>query len=328
MSLKIAVDAAGGDHFPHNPVQGAIDAITERDDLHILLVGPEDMVRAALAEKGYNGDRITVVNAPEVIGMEDSVQSIKTKPQSSIVIGLGMHAQKQCDAFVSAGHTGVLLAASAVILGRLPGVLRPTISSVYPTIKGFRIMVDVGANLEVKPEMLYQFALMGEVYAKNEMGITHPRIGLLNVGEEEEKGTETLRKAHELLKTHPRFVGNLEGRDILAAQADVFVCDGLVGNLILKFGESIPEAIQHLVGVAIAKQGLTPEQVKPVMGVLKQAFAPFDYQAVGGVPFLGVNGVSFVGHGGSTPLAIKNMIFRAASMVENHVNDKIVAALS
>lgn len=328
MSLKIAVDAAGGDHYPHHPVQGAIAAVTERDDLHIVLVGPESMVKGALLEAGYTGDRISVVDAPEIISMEDSVQAIKAKPNSSIVIGLGMHAQKHVDAFVSAGHTGVLLAASAVILGRLPGVLRPTISSVYPTTKGFRIMVDVGANLEVKPEMLYQFALMGEVYAKSEMGIEFPRIGLLNVGEEEEKGTETLRKAHELLKSHPRFVGNMEGRDILSGQADVFVCDGLVGNLILKFGESIPEAIQHLVGVAIAKQGLTPEQVKPVMGVLKQAFAPFDYQAVGGVPFLGVNGVSFVGHGGSTSLAIKNMIFKAASMVKHQVNEKIVAAVS
>lgn len=327
MSLKIAVDAAGGDHYPHHPVQGAIDAVNGRDDLRILLVGPEPLVSECLREKGYDGDRITVVDAPEVIGMEDSVHAIKTKPNSSIVVGLGLHAKGECDAFVSAGHTGVLLAASAVILGRLPGVIRPTISSVYPTVKGFRLMVDVGANLEVKPEMLVQFAVMGEVYAANEMGIENPRVGLLNVGEEEEKGTEVLRKAHELLKSRPNFVGNVEGRDILAGHADVYVCDGLVGNLILKFGESIPEAMQHLIGAAIAKQGLPPEQIKPVMGVLKQAFAPFDYQAVGGVPFLGVNGVSFVGHGGSTPLAIQNMILRAASMVRHHVNDKIVAAV-
>lgn len=327
MSLKIAVDAAGGDHYPHHPVQGAIDAVNGRDDLRILLVGPEPLVSECLREKGYHGDRITVVDAPEVIGMEDSVHAIKTKPNSSIVVGLGLHAKGECDAFVSAGHTGVLLAASAVILGRLPGVIRPTISSVYPTVKGFRLMVDVGANLEVKPEMLVQFAVMGEVYAANEMGIENPRVGLLNVGEEEEKGTEVLRKAHELLKSRPNFVGNVEGRDILAGHADVYVCDGLVGNLILKFGESIPEAMQHLIGAAIAKQGLPPEQIKPVMGVLKQAFAPFDYQAVGGVPFLGVNGVSFVGHGGSTPLAIQNMILRAASMVRHHVNDKIVAAV-
>jgi phosphate acyltransferase len=199
---------------------------------------------------------------------------------------------------------------------------------VYPTVKGFRLMVDVGANLEVKPEMLLQFAIMGEVYAANEMGIQNPRVGLLNVGEEEEKGTETIRAAHALLKSRPNFVGNIEGRDILGGHADVYVCDGLVGNLILKFGESIPEAMQQLIGAAIAKQGIAPEQVKPVMGVLKQAFAPFDYQAVGGVPFLGVNGVSFVGHGGSSSLAIQNMIMRAASMVSNHVNEKIVAALS
>jgi len=328
MPVKIAVDAAGGDHYPNHPVQGAIDAVNADGDLHILLVGPEPLVSETLREKGYDGDRISVIEAPEVIGMEDSVGAIKTKPNSSIMVGLGLHAKGHCDAFVSAGHTGVLLAASAVVLGRLPGVMRPTISSVYPTVKGFRLMVDVGANLEVKPEMLLQFAIMGEVYAATEMGIHNPRVGLLNVGEEEEKGTETIRAAHALLKSRPNFVGNIEGRDILGGHADVYVCDGLVGNLILKFGESIPEAMQQLIGAAIATQGLAAEQVKPVMGVLKQAFAPFDYQAVGGVPFLGVNGVSFVGHGGSSPLAIQNMIMRAASMVSNHVNEKIVAALA
>ncbi len=329
MAVRIAVDAAGGDFYPQHPVQGAVDALNADPDLHILLVGPEALVTEALKATGYTGGRVTVVDAPEVITMEDSAATaVKAKQKSSIVVGLGLHAQGKCDAFISAGHTGALLAASAFILGRLPGVLRPTISTVYPTVDGFRILVDAGANLEVKPEMLYQFGLMGEVYAKHVMGISDPRIGLLNVGEEEEKGTETLRKAHELLRAHPRFVGNIEGRDILGGHADVFVCDGLVGNIILKFGESIPEAVQALIAKALQHNPLPPETVKPVMGVLKQAFAPFDYQAVGGVPFLGVNGVSFVGHGGSTPLAIRNMIHNAARMVTHQVNDKIVAALT
>src|SRR5690606_24445462 len=158
---RIAVDAAGGDFYPQHPVPGAVDALNADPDLHILLVGPEAIVTEALAATGYTGGRVTVADAPEVIPMEDRAATAgEARQRSSIVVGLGLHAQGQCDAFVSAGHTGALLAASAFILGRLPGVLRPTISTVYPTVDGFRILVDAGANLEVKPEMLYQFGLM------------------------------------------------------------------------------------------------------------------------------------------------------------------------
>jgi phosphate acyltransferase len=327
--IKIAVDAVGGDHYPENPVQGAIQAIAENKELAIILVGPEKMVKEELERQEYGGDRISVFHAPDIITMDDApALAVKSKTNASIPVGLTMHAKKHCDAFVSAGNTGALLAASAFILGRLNGVLRPTISSVYPTVNGFRLMVDVGANLEVKPEMLHQFALMGEVYAREVMGVENPRIGLLNVGEEEEKGTEVLRKAHELLRSHPRFVGNVEGRDVLSCAADVYVCDGLTGNILLKFGESIPAALEALIHKAIVRQQIPPESIRPAMGILKEALAPFDYQSVGGVPFLGVNGVSFVGHGGSTPKAIKNMIHNAASMVSHHVNDKIVAYLN
>jgi phosphate acyltransferase len=239
-----------------------------------------------------------------------------------------MHAKGHCDAFISAGNTGALLAASAFILGRLPGVMRPTIASNFPTIKGVRLMVDVGANIEVKPEMLYQFGIMGSVYARKMLGIESPRIGLINVGEEEEKGDETLRKAHELLKSFPGFAGNVEGRDILPGAADVYVCDGFVGNVLLKFGESVPEALTHIVKQVIMRRGLDQQQIELVVGVLREAFAPFDYQLVGGVPFLGVNGVSLVGHGGSTPKAIKSMIFMAEKMVNEKVNEAITTSLN
>lgn len=327
--IKIAVDAVGGDFYPQNPVQGAIQAVSEDKNLAVVLIGPEDLCRKELEKQEYGGDRISVFNAPEIIGMQDSPAiAVKSKPQASIPVGLTLHAKKQVDGFVSAGNTGALLAASAFILGRLEGVLRPTISSVYPTIGGFRLMVDVGANLEVKPEMLYQFGLMGEVYAREVMQIASPRIGLINVGEEEEKGTETLRKAHDLLKAHPRFVGNVEGRDILFDHADVYICDGLVGNVLLKFGESIPDALNGLIKSVVVRKQIEPEKVQPALGILKEALAPFDYQSVGGVPFLGVNGVSLVGHGGSTPKAIKNMIHNAVQMVTHGVNDKIVAYLN
>jgi phosphate acyltransferase len=327
--IKIAVDAVGGDFYPENPVQGAIQAVGEDKSLAIVLVGPEDLIKKELEKQEYSGDRISVFHAPEIITMDDAPAfAVKTKTNASIPVGLTLHAKKQVDGFVSAGNTGALMAASAFILGRLDGVLRPTISSVYPTIDGFRLMVDVGANLDVKAEMLYQFALMGEVYAREVMKIDNPRIGLLNIGEEEEKGTDTLKKAHELLRAHPRFVGNVEGRDILAGHADVFVCDGLVGNILLKFGESIPGALQSLVKQAIGRQKPSPEQIQTAMVILKEALAPFDYESVGGVPFLGVNGVSLVGHGGSTALAIKNMIHNATRMVQHRVNDKIVASLN
>ncbi|MEX2403195.1 MAG: phosphate acyltransferase PlsX [Balneolales bacterium] len=327
--MKIAVDAAGGDHYPENPILGAIKALEEKDDLVVILVGPDKVIHAELEKHQYPKDRLLVHDAPEVIGMDESpAQAVKSKPHSSITVGLGMHAKGHAEAFISAGNTGALLAASTLILGRLEGVIRPTIATIYPTIRGFRLMIDVGANLEAKPEMLYQFANMGCIYASDVMGISNPRVGLLNVGEEEEKGTETLKKAHKLLKNMEAFVGNIEGRDILNGKADVFVCDGYVGNVLLKFGESLPDILEKLVYKVIKEQNVSRENAGLVQQLLKKSFEPFDYQKVGGVPFLGVNGVSLVGHGGSTPTAMKNMIFNAVKIVDAKINDKIVASLN
>lgn len=328
--MKVAVDAAGGDHYPENPVLGAIQALGEKEDLAVILVGPEKIIQAELENHEYPADRLIVHDAPQVIGMEESpAQAVKNKPHSSITVGLGMHAKGHAEAFISAGNTGALLAASTLILGRLEGVLRPTIATIYPTLSGFRLVIDVGANLEAKPEMLRQFASMGRIYSQEIMGIANPRIGLLNVGEEEEKGTDTLKKAHKLLREMGEvFVGNVEGRDILNAKADVFVCDGYVGNVLLKFGESIPDVLEKLVYKVIKENNVSREDAGMVGKILKQAFEPFDYQKVGGVPFLGVNGVSLVGHGGSTPIAMKNMILNAVKIVEAKVNDKIVASLN
>ena len=185
--ITIAVDAVGGDHYPQNPVAGAIQAVQENPDITILLIGPEQVCREELSKQGYTGDRVQVFNAPDIITMDDApAQAVKNKPQASIPVGLTLHARKQCDAFVSAGNTGALLAASAFILGRLQGVLRPTISTVYPTTKGFRLMVDVGANLEVKPEFLVQFAKMGEVYAR-ELWVSKSRESVFLTWEKRKK---------------------------------------------------------------------------------------------------------------------------------------------
>lgn len=327
--MRIALDAVGGDFFPESPVKGAIEAVTSNPDLTVILVGPKELVEAEITKNDYDGKQLVVQDAPEIIRMnEHAAKAVKSKPGSSICVGLGLHAKGYSDAFVSAGNTGALLAASAVILGRLKGVLRPTIAAYYPTVKGFRLLVDAGANLETKPEFLYQFGVMGAVYARSFFGVDNPKIGLLNIGEEPEKGTEVLKETFKLLSKRDDFVGNLEGRDILAAKADVFVADGLVGNLLLKFGESIASDLKPLVAHAMAKLKLDESQQHLVAKVLATTFQPFEYQRVGGVPFLGVNGVSLVGHGKSNPEAIKNMILHAAKMVEARINERIVAALS
>ncbi len=329
VTMKIALDAVGGDFYPANPVSGAISAVAERQDLHIILLGPKELVENELTKQNYTGNRISVVDAPQIIGMDESpAVAVKSKQNSSIAIGLTMHQKGLCDAFVSAGNTGALLAASVFILGKLPGVSRPAIGSTYPSVHGNKFMLDVGANTDVKPETLVQFGLMGKVFTRYILGIENPKIGLLNVGEEEEKGRELTRKTYELLKDRPDFAGNMEGRDILKGKADVYICDGFTGNLLLKLGETIPEAIGHIVKQTMIKKGLTTEQMQLVGGILKESFMPFDYQLVGGVPFLGVNGNSLVGHGGSPPLAIKNMIFTASKMVEKQVNKHITNELN
>lgn len=327
--MIIALDAVGGDHYPEIPVKGAIEAVNERDDITVLLLGPQKLIDEELAKQGYDGTSIQVIDAPEIIGMDESPSNaVKNKQRSSIVIGLSMHAAGKCQAFVSAGNTGALLAASVFILGRLPGVLRPVIGSSFPSIYGNKFMVDVGANTDVKAEMLVQFGLMGKVFANTILGIESPKIGLLNVGEEEEKGRESVKNAFALFKGHPDFVGNIEGRDILKGKADVYVCDGFVGNILLKYGESLPENLQYIIKQAMVRKKLSMEQMQLVGEVLKEALRPFDYQLVGGVPFLGVNGTSLVGHGGSTALAIKNLIFTAAQMISMKVNEQITAELN
>jgi phosphate acyltransferase len=326
--MVIAVDAAGGDYFPKNPVQGAIEAIGEKQDLTILLVGPEDLIKAELRNYSYDTDRIQILHAPDVIGMDESPSAaVKNKRNSSIVLGLSAHKQKKCEAFVSAGNTGALLAASMFILGKLEGVQRPTIAATIPTIKGIRLLIDAGANLELKPETYRQFAQMGTIYSREIMEIKDPTVGLINVGEEPEKGTELLKEVFGILKEIPNFRGNIEGRDIFNATADIFLCDGLIGNILLKFGESIPSTLQMIIGKTMKEMNLDADTRDTVVNVLHKSLHSFNYEHVGGIPFLGVDGISMVGHGGSTPAAVKNMILNASNCVEAGINEKIIASL-
>ena len=327
--MIIAVDAAGGDFYPLNPVVGSKMALEQHPELQIMLVGPQKQVQEELQKHEIDTDRIKVIDAPDIVSMHDSPSTaLKQKPNSSIAVGLSLHKSGQCDAFVSAGNTGALMAASMFILGKLEGVSRPTVATYYPSLQGFRLIIDAGANLEIKPEMARQFALMGQVYAQEIMGIHQPKVGLINVGEEEGKGTELHKEIYQGLKAVPNFIGNVEGRDLLIPKADIYVTDGFVGNVILKLGESIPEILAALVQKTMQKKQLPPEQLLLVQEILSESLSPFDYERVGGLPFLGVNGISIVGHGGSSPLAIKNMIQVALDCIEHSMNEKIIASLN
>lgn len=327
--MLIAVDAVGGDFFPGNPVQGAVDATNEFSDIEVLLAGPKDLIESELRSLDYDSKKIHILHSPEIIGMEESPSSaVKNKRNSSIVRGISSLREGECSAFVSAGNTGALLAASVFLLGKLDGVLRPTIASIYPTIKGTSLLVDAGANLELKSDMYLQFAKMSQVFASEIMNIEQPSVGLLNVGEEREKGTELHKEVYDKLSKLDNFAGNVEGKDILYGKADVYLTDGYTGNILLKYGESIPDILGYMLKNTMAKKGMDPKSQKFVFEILSETLNSFNYEHVGGVPFLGVNGTSLVGHGGSSVTAIKNMIRNASECVKHNVNQKIVSSLN
>lgn len=327
--MLIAVDAVGGDFYPGNPVKGAVEATNEFSDIEVLIAGPDELIKKELDSLEYNSKKIHILHAPEIIGMEESPSSaVKNKRNSSIVAGISALKRGECSAFVSTGNTGALLAASIFLLGKLEGVLRPTIASIYPTIKGNSLLVDAGANLELKSDMYLQFAKMSEIFASEIMNIENPTVGLLNVGEEPEKGTDLLKDVYGRLSGLANFVGNVEGKEILYGKADVYLTDGLTGNILLKYGESIPEILAHMLKTTMTQKGVDEELQKFVFQMMSETLNSFNYEHVGGVPFLGVNGISLVGHGGSSVTAVKNMIRNAAECVKHDVNQKIISSLN
>lgn len=329
--LRVAVDAMGGDHAPHVVAEGAL-TIPPEEDVQVILVGPEKQLQGALATASDSEgpwENIAIVDAPDVIGMDESpTTALKTKPGSSIHHGLGLVKQGKADAFASAGNTGAVMAAATYILGRIEGVSRPTIPAWFPTPDGTCVVLDVGANVDCRPEMLLQFAQMGNVLVHRVLDIEQPRIGLLNIGEEPSKGTETVKAAYALLEEaeHFDFIGNVEGRDIFRHAADVIVCDGFVGNIILKLGESIASVFPEMIRREISRQKLAPEQAKVVGGVLKQTLRNFDYSTFGGMPLLGIDGVVAVGHGSSSAPAIAQMIRSAASYARADLPGRLAKA--
>lgn len=324
-SITVALDAMGTDTAPISEVAGAVDIVRQTGDINIILVGRQDVIAAELKKHSYDSGRISIHHAEEVIEMHESpTDAIKKKPDSSILSGLKLHKEKKADAFISAGNTGAVMAASLFVLGRIANVSRPTIGSIFPTDSGVTILFDVGAMVDCKPVNLLEFAAMGTVYAEHIYNCKNPRVAILNVGEEKSKGDILTVDAYELLeKSDLNFIGNLEGRDILKGKAEVIVCDGFTGNVVLKFAESVLDVLRNKFRQYAGGNIFKKVWVGMMYGTLKKILKDFDYQEHGGVPLLGVNGISMIGHGRSSPKAIVTMIKRADQMAKEKINDII-----
>lgn len=333
-TIKIVLDAMGGDFAPENEVAGAamfFDNTNRGFDVEIIFVGDESRIKQSIAKFPGSPMNYSIINASETVTMHDDPTAIlKTKKDSSLYVGIDLVRRGEADVFLSAGNTGAVLSVSTVLLGRIKGVSRPTIGTFLPSTNPYpTLLVDAGANVDSRPAYLYEFAVMGSIYASQILGLDRPKIGLLSIGEEPTKGNSAVVSAHQLLSECPlNFIGNVEGRDILKGTADVVVCDGFTGNVILKFAESFSGFLKGRFR-AFADKSLTNKLLMGLAApVMKKIFKEFDYQEYGGVPLLGVNGISIIGHGKSSPLAFKNMIRIGAEMAVRGVNQKIEATLN
>lgn len=328
-SSIIAVDAMGGDHAPGVVVDGVVEAVRELG-ARVALVGSEETIRAELRRhQAEADDRIVVVAASEVIEMaEHPAQAVRQKTDSSIVVGMREVKAGRAAAFVSAGNTGAMLAAGLFHLGRIPGVERPAIATVFPTRSGFTLIVDVGANADCKPEYLAQFALMGSAYAEQVLEVANPRLGLLSIGEEEEKGSQVVQRAHALLREQvPGFVGNVEGKDIPAGVVDVVVCDGFVGNVLIKFAEGVASTIGGIIREEITANPISKLLALGLRPAFRRAYGRLDYAEFGGAPLLGVQGVVIIAHGRSNARAIRSAIRVARRAADGRLVDRIAEGL-
>jgi phosphate acyltransferase len=310
--MRIGVDIMGGDYAPAAPIDGAILARTHLGKrAEVVLIGDEALIREELKTRGQNPEVFSIVHTDQVIGMDESpTKAVASKPRSSINVGIGMVKQKLLDGFVSAGNTGAMLVASVMGLGKIAGVMRPTIGVLIEIGQGKKaLLCDVGANVDCKPEVLYQFGILSKVFLESVHKIDNPRIGLMNVGEEEGKGPEAIKATFALMKGTDKFnfIGNVEGRDIYRGHADAFVCDGFTGNVVLKFGESMYELLKG--------RFLGDDFIET-----------FNFENYGGVPVLGVKGISIIGHGISTAKAVESMIMSAVLAAESNLVSKIEAA--
>ncbi len=322
--MKIALDAMGGDRAPETIVEGAV--LAARDlDVEVILVGDKTKIEAVLAHHATTGLPLSIVHASQKVEMEDSPSSvIRKKRSSSIWVATELVKKSEAVAVISAGNTGATMASSLFILGPLSGVERPAIATLLPTLKGQAVLIDVGANVDCKPQHLFQFAIMGDMYAEKILGIRDPKIGLLSIGEEDTKGNELTKEVFKMLKASSLgFIGNVEGRDVYSGETDVVVCDGFIGNVALKISEGLSDAIIKF----LKREILDSFMGKLGYFFLKPSFARFkkkiDYAEYGGAPLLGVDGISIICHGNSSARAIKNAIRVARDFHKKGMNRHI-----
>jgi glycerol-3-phosphate acyltransferase PlsX len=323
--MRVALDAMGGDYAPSVTVEGAVETVDEHADIEVILIGDEAVIRRELGSKRYHANRISVRHASQVVEMQDSpTAAVRKKKDSSIRIGIDLVKSGEADAFVSAGHSGVVMATSLLLLGTSKEVDRPAIATIMPTLRDTFVLLDAGANVDCKPENLLQFALMGNTYCKLLLGRPRPKVALLSIGEEDTKGNELTKIAFRLIRgTGLNFIGNIEGKDIFSGKADVVVCDGFIGNIALKISEGLAETIlkmlkREITSVSTGRIGYL--MMKPAIRNFKKRT---DYDEYGGAPLLGINGTCIISHGRSTSKAIKNALRVAADYASKRVYEAI-----
>ncbi len=329
--VKVAIDAMGGDNAPEEIVKGAVMATEKNPTVKVVLVGKQDVVAKELDKYTYNSERISIVNANEVIGFDEApAAAVKTKRDSSIVVAMKLVKSGEADAFVSAGSTGAILVGGLGYIGRIKGVERTPLATVIPTEKGGSLLIDCGANVDARASHIIQFAKMGYVYMKHVCGIDNPKVGIVNIGTEEEKGNALVKEAFPLLKEckNINFCGSVEARDIPKGEFDVIVCEGFVGNVILKLYEGLAQTLVRKI-----KHGLMSTTVSKIGALLskkalKKTLKTFDITEYGGAPLLGLKNLCVKTHGSSEAIEICNSIIQCISFVDNNINDKIIETLS
>ena len=324
--VNVAVDAMGGDNAPAEIVKGAVEAVHESSKVKVFLVGKEDAIKEELKKYQYDEKQIEIVHAEEVIETaEPPVMAIRKKKDSSIVKALYLVKNGTCDAFVSAGSTGATLVGGQVIVGRIKGVERPPLAPLIPTAKGVSLLIDCGANVDARPSHLVQFAKMGSVYMESVMGIKNPKVAIVNIGAEEEKGNALVKETFPLLKSCPdiNFTGSIEARDIPAGEADVIVCEAFVGNVILKMFEGVGGVLIKKVKEGMMTSFRSKIGALLVKPALKNTLKAFDLETYGGAPLLGLNGLVVKTHGSSKAVEIKNSVLQCITFKEQKINDKI-----
>ena len=325
-TVNVAVDAMGGDNAPGEIVLGAVNAVKERDNIIVHLLGTEDIVRSELSKYEYPKERIIQVPTTEVIETgEPPVIAIRTKKDSSIVVGMQLVHSRKCDAFVSAGSSGAILVGGQVIVGRIKGVERPPLAPLFPTQKGCSIILDCGANVDARPSHLVQFAKMGSIYMQYIIGIDKPRVAILNIGAEEEKGNALVKETYPLLKNCPdiNFIGSVEARDITEGAADVIVCEAFAGNIALKMYEGVGKTMLKEIKGAFMSSLAGKVGGLLVKKSLKETLKKFDVSEYGGAPLLGLEGLVVKTHGSSKHKEVTNSIIQCVSFKEQNISEKI-----